>query len=244
MNDQDDTTVPDDPTTHVETLEEFANSFFYGSRSNLNLKFLASLDPSDAADTIGALLDTIDDVLDHGDVRALVDRFIEVQQQAYRPRAGATERFAYPTGPFSLPSKPLSESRVALVTSSGHFVAGDDPQPFGVTDMTQTEAEARISDFLRAAPTLSSIPTDVAAADLRVRHGGYPVAGVADDHQVALPIGHLRHLAEQGRIGELADRAYSFVGAASQLRLRDRVAPEWADLLRSEQVDLVLLVPV
>ncbi len=234
----------DDPTEHDETLAEFKNSFFYGSRSNLNAKFLASLTPTEAADAIAALLGTIDDVLDDGDATALVERFIAWQQRGYRPREGATERFSYEDGPFAPLSKPLSESRVALVTSSGHFVAGDDPQPFGVSDMTQAEAEARINEFLRAAPTLSSIPSDISPADLRVRHGGYPIAAVTDDHQVALPIGHLRHLADQGRIGELADRAYSFVGAASQLRLRDHVAPEWADLLRSEQVDLALLVPV
>jgi len=244
MNDQDDPAVPDDPSARDETLSEFKNSFSYGSRSNLNAKFLAALDPTDAADAIAALLNTIDDVLDHGDADALVDGFISAQQQAYRPRDGAAARFTYDTGPFSMPSKPLSDSRVALVTSSGHFVTGDDPQPFGVAGMTQAEAEARIGEFLRATPTLSSIPSDVSPTDLHVRHGGYPIAAVAADHQVALPIGHLRHLAARGRIGELADRAYSFVGATSQLRLRDRVAPEWADLLRSEQVDLALLVPV
>ena len=35
-----------------ETLEDFKNSFFYGSRSNLSVKFLASLGPTEAADAI------------------------------------------------------------------------------------------------------------------------------------------------------------------------------------------------
>jgi len=243
-NDRNHQTVLDDSIEHVETLEEFKNSFFYGSRSNLNAKFLASLEPSEAADVVAELIDTIDDVLDRGDTAALTERFIAAQQRAYEPTPGEAARFSYDDTPFTPLAKPLAESRVALVTSSGHFVAGDDPEPFGVVDMTQAEAEARISEFLRATPTLSSIPSDVSAADLRVRHGGYPVAAVAADHQVALPLGHLRHLAEQGRIGELADRAYSFVGAASQLRLREHVAPAWAHGLQSDEVDLVLLVPV
>lgn len=234
----------DEPVEHVETLEEFKNSFFYGSRSNLNAKFLASLGPTQAADVIAELIGTIDDVLDRGDPAALAERFIASQQRAYQPTPGEAARFSYDDTPFAPLAKPLAESRVALLTSSGHFVAGDDPEPFGVVGMTQAEAEARISEFLREAPTLSSIPADTAAGDLRVRHGGYPVAAVAADHQVALPLGHLRHLAEQGRIGELADRAYSFVGAAAQLRLRDHVAPDWAHRLRSDEVDLVLLVPV
>lgn len=244
MTGHDEPTAGDEPKEHVETLEEFKNSFFYGSRSNLNAKFLASLSSADAADVIAGLLDTIDDVLDRGDAAALVERFIASQQLAYKPAEGEVARFVYDDAPFTSLVKPIAQSRVALVTSSGHFVAGDDPQPFGIADMTQAEAEARISEFLRAAPTLASIPSDTSAADLRVRHGGYPIAAVTDDHQVALPIGHLRHLAEQGRIGELADRAYSFVGAAAQLRLRDHVAPEWAERLQSDEVDLVLLVPV
>jgi len=240
----DQTPEQDEPAEHVETLEEFKNSFFYGSRSNLNAKFLASLAPTEAADVIADLLGTIDDVLDRGDIAALVERFIASQQRAYAPTEGEVARFSSDDGPFTPPTKPLAESRVALVTSSGHFVAGDDPQPFGVVDMAQDEAEARIGEFLRAAPTLSSIPWDITADDLRVRHGGYPIAAVADDHQVALPIGHLRELEAQGRIGEFADRAYSFVGAAAQLRLRDHVAPEWAERLQSDEVDLALLVPV
>jgi hypothetical protein len=240
---EDPAAAADDPQA-PETLEEFKNSFFYGSRSNLNAKFLASLGPTEAADVIADLLGTIDDVLDRGDTGALVERFIASQQRAYAPTDGETARFSYDDGPFTPPAKPLAESRVALVTSSGHFVAGDDPQPFGIVDMTQAEAEVRIGEFLRAAPTLSRIPLDISPADLRVRHGGYPIAAVAADHQVALPIEHLRHFAEQGRIGELADRAYSFVGAAAQLRLRDHVAPEWAERLKSDEVDLALLVPV
>jgi hypothetical protein len=244
MTEHDDPAAARNRPEQPETLEEFKNSFFYGSRSNLNAKFLASLAPTDAADVIAGLLDTIDDVIDRGDTGALIERFIASQQLAYQPAGGERARFSYDDGPFTAPAKPLAESRVALLTSSGHFVAGDDPQPFGVVDMTQAEAEARIGEFLRAAPTLSSIPTDTSPADLRVRHGGYPVAAVAADHQVALPIGHLRQLAEQGRIGALAERAYSFVGAAAQLRLRDHVAPEWAERLLADEVDLALLVPV
>jgi hypothetical protein len=244
MTEHDDPAAARNRPEQPETLEEFKNSFFYGSRSNLNAKFLASLAPTDAADVIAGLLDTIDDVIDRGDTGALIERFIAAQARAYEPSPGESARFAYGDGPFTAPAKPLAESRVALVTSSGHFVAGDDPQPFDVVDMTQAEAEARISEFLRAAPTLSSIPSNTSPTDLRVRHGGYPVAAVAADHQVALPIGHLRQLADQGRIGALADRAYSFVGAAAQLRLRDHVAPEWAVRLQTDEVDLALLVPV
>ena len=67
---------------------------------------------------------------------------------------------------------------------------------------------------------------------------------MAQDHQVALPLGHLRALADDGTIGEVAETAYSFVGATSQVRLRRDVAPAWAERLRDDEIDAVLLVPV
>ena len=77
-----------------------------------------------------------------------------------------------------------------------------------------------------------------------MRHGGYPVAAATVDHNVNLPFEALRTLETDGVIGSLHHVARSFVGATSQLRLRDTVAPEWAEILRAEQVDAVLLVPV
>ena len=39
---------------------------------------------------------------------------------------------------------------------------------------------------------------------------------------------HLKELATEGIIGELAEENYSFVGATSQKRLLNEAAPEWA----------------
>ena len=101
-----------------------------------------------------------------------------------------------------------------------------------------------IRDSLKEAPALSPIPVDTPASELVVRHGGYPVQAVAADHQVALPLDHLRTLANEGVIGELAPTAYSFVGAASQVRLKKQIAGEWAQRLHDEKVDVALLVPI
>lgn len=233
-----------DEDNHDETLAEFKDSFSYGSRSNLNVKFLAKLSADDAGDFIADMLAAISGMLDDGDPATVIDRFISWQRTAYRPPDDAKPRFAYPSGPFTPIARPLADSRVALVTSSGHFVKGDDPEPLGAVDMSQEEAEARINEFLRAEPSLSAIPSDTPAHQLQVRHGGYPVEAVRADHQVALPIEHLESLATQGIIGEVAPRAYSFVGATSQLRLRDQIGAEWAEILRSDDVDLALFVPV
>ena len=230
----------------VETIEALRKSFAYGSRSNLNFKFLKDLTDGEFGEFVEELLGGVAQIVDDGDGRRLAEMAYRWQVHAYASHLGDPADFPHrhDDTPVATLSKPLSESRVALLTSSGHFVDGDDPQPFGESAMTQAEAEARIAEFLSAAPDLSAIPVDTPPEDLRVRHGGYPVQAVAADHQVALPLGHLKALEEEGVIGELSTTAYSFVGATSQLGLKKTIAPKWAEQLRDDGVDAVLLVPV
>ena len=229
-----------------ETTEELRRSFFYGSRSNLNVKFLKDLDDAEFGDFLEELLAAASVTTDDGDADRVVDVLYRWQVHAYSGHLGDPADFPHrhDDTPLATLDKPLSACRVAVLTSSGHFVDGDDPEPLGVSDMTQTEAEARIGEFLRESPTLSAIPVDTPAEQLLVRHGGYPTASVRADHQVALPLGHLRALAEDGLIGEVAPTAYSFVGAAAQGRIRKDIGPAWARQLVDEHVDAVLLVPV
>lgn len=236
----------EDGLGETETIEDLRTSFWYGSRSNLNFKFLKDLSDDEFGSFVEEMLDAVAGATDTGEVAGVVDVAYRWQRHAYTAHLGDPADFPhrYDDVPFARLDKPLAEARVGLLTSSGHFVAGDDPKPFGVDDMSQQEAEDRVGEFLRAAPELSAIPVDTDARNLRVRHGGYPVEAVAADHQVALPLGHLRTLEREGVIGELASTAYSFVGAASQLRLRKTVAPAWAEKLRSEDIDAVVFVPV
>ncbi|MFW2333899.1 glycine/sarcosine/betaine reductase selenoprotein B family protein [Ilumatobacter sp.] len=230
----------------LQTADELRRSFSYGSRSNLNVKFLKDLDDAEFGDFLEELFAATSATADDGDAGRVTDVMFRWQVQAYAGHLGDPADFPHrhEDTPIATLSKPLSESRVALLTSSGHFVDGNDPEPLGVVNMTQAEAEARIGEFLREAPTLSAIPIDTPAEELCVRHGGYPIDSVAEDHQVALPLGHLADLAAEGVIGELAPTAYSFVGAAAQARIRKSVGPAWAEQLADEQVDAVLLVPV
>ncbi len=231
---------------HEETLEALRLSFWYGSRSNLDFKYLKDLTDQEFGDFVGDMLNALSQTMNDGDPDRIIDVTYRWQRHAYAGHLGDPGAFphAHDNTPIAQLAKPLADSRVALLTSSGHFVDGDDPEPFGVKDMTQAEAEERIVDFLGAPPTLSEIPVDTAPNRLTVRHGGYPVSAVSQDHQVALPLGHLQTLADEGTIGELAPRAYSFVGATSQVRLKKQIAPEWAEQLLADGVDAVLLVPV
>jgi len=222
-----------------ESFEDFKNSFSYGSRTDLNFKILCNLSDEDAADFLQDLLRKIGDSLDDGDVGRVVEHVNELQLRGY---SGAGP-YAYENGPFVRLEKPLSESRLVLLTSSGHFVEGGDPEPFGVKDMSQEEAVERIDEFLKAEPRLSTIPIDTPGDKLRVRHGGYDTHGAQVDPNVVFPLEPLADLCSEGVIGELAPEAYSFVGAASQTRLLKRSGPRWVEMLKRRRVDCALLVP-
>lgn len=223
-----------------ETFEAFKNSFSYGSRTDLNFKFLKHLPTEEAARFFQDLLCKLGDTLDDADATRLIDHVREWQGQGYGHFSG----FTYDDGPFTPLARPLAQSRLTLLTSTGHFVAGHDPEPFGVKEMTQEKAIARIGDFLKAAPDLSPIPFDTPPDQLRVRHGGYDIRGVQADPDVALPLAPLRELQQDGTIGSLTDSAYSFVGATAQTRLLTQSGPEWVEMLRQQDVDAALLVPV
>lgn len=227
-------------TAGAETFAEFKRSFLYGSRADLNFKFLKDLSDADAAQFFQDLLHKLADTLDDSDLTRVADHVFTWQAKAY---TGASS-WRYPDSPFTPLRKPLAKSRVALFTSSGHFVAGDDPEPFGVKEMTQVDAMARIDDFLREEPVLSVIPRDTPLEQLRVRHGGYDIRSAQADPNVSFPLALMRAFAQEGRIGELAANAYSFVGACAQTPLIKRTGPKWVERLQAEAIEAAVLVPV
>lgn len=228
------------PDVKKESFEEFKNSFAYGSRTDLNFKFLAGLPDQEAARFFQELLRKLSDAFDDGQLDQIVDHVYEWQVRAYAGEGSWT----YTEGPFTPLRKPLSESRLVLISSSGHFVEGEDPEPFGVKNMTQAEAAERILQCIRSEPTLSVIPVGTPNEKLRARHGGYDVRGARTDPNVVFPHEILLDLEEEGVIGELAPEAYSFVGACSQRRLLKESGPEWVRLLQKRDLDAALLVPV
>ena len=228
----------------MESFEEFKNSFSYGSRTDLSFKFLKRLSPEDAANFVRMVFDDIGHTFDDGDLGRIHQTVYEWQVKAYSPAPGAVPTFSYNDGPFTALNKPLNEARVGLLTSSGHFTQNDDPRPFGVEGMSQTEATERIDDFLKSEPQLSKIHRDIEADRLRVRHGGYDIRSAERDHNVTLPRDALVEAETQGRIREFADTMYSFVGATAQGRLRKHALPKWIEELHGAGLDALLLVPV
>jgi hypothetical protein len=226
--------------TRQESFEEFRKSLAHGSRTDLNFKFLATLSDEEAGRFLQELFGKLADTFDDGDLERLIAHVREGQRSVYsRPSS-----WQYEDGPFTPLDKPVRESKLLLLTSSGHFVAGDDPQPLGVKNMTQQEATSRINEFLRIEPQLSALPVDVAPDRLRVRHPGYDVRPARADPNVNLPLKPLHSLHQQGVIGQLHPLAYSFVGACAQTPLVKVIAPDWAEQFCQQHIGAALLVPV
>jgi len=224
-----------------ESLDDFKNSFTStGSRSDLNFKFLKNLSTEEAGNFFQDLLRKLGQSINDGDFNRILEHVYLWQVKAY-DRKG---KWVYEQGPFTPLQKPMSEVRLALITSSGHFLEGMDPEPLGVKEMTQAEAVRRISDFLKEEPDLSVIPADTPHEKLRVRHGGYDISGAQIDPDVSFPLRRLKELEQLGVFGELHDEAYSFVGAAAQLRILNHAGPRWVDRLKKQSIDAVLMVPL
>ena len=123
--------------------------------------------------------------------------------------------------------RPLAEARVGLVASGGIYVAGQ--VAFHYKDDTSYRA----------------IPADVETSDLRATHFAYDLTDPRNDPNVVFPIDTLRRLVAEGTIGELAPRAFGFMGGIYSAR---RVAEELAEPITRElleqQVDVALFVPV
>ena len=128
--------------------------------------------------------------------------------------------------------KPLSESKVALITTAGLHVRSD--KPF-VTDLKGGDPSFRVIPS-------SSKPSDILQSHVSI---GFDHTGFYKDMNIAFPNDRLRELVEQGVIGGVSENYYSFMGALRDpRRVVDDTGPQVAKLLKDEGVDLAFLVPI
>jgi D-proline reductase (dithiol) PrdB len=227
-----------------ETLEQFRRSFSYGSRSNLNFKFMKSMSDDEAAAFIEDTLRNLSDAYNTGDVAPMIETAISAQIAGYAPDPnGPPPTYRFDSGPFSPASVPVSDARIGLLTTSGHYPADEDPAPDGLKGMSQDDAEDRISESLKETPVLSEIPVDSTVESVTVRHGGYDIRAAQMDRNVAFPIDRLNEMNRAGVLGSLAATFFSFPGATSQGRLK-RELDGWVERIAAQNVDYMLLVPV
>lgn len=133
--------------------------------------------------------------------------------------------------PWTPLARPLSEARVALVTTAGLHVRGD--RPF-VTDHTTPDQSYR------------RLPSATPATEIVQSHTsiGFDRTGIQRDVNVTYPIDRLRELQQRGAVGSLAENFYSFMGALRTWDILEReTGPEVASLMQQDGVEVVLLTP-
>jgi len=133
------------------------------------------------------------------------------------------------TAPLTLPTKPLAECRVAMLTSGG--VSRKDAAPFN----PQARNDLR----------LDSIEQDTSSHFFAINDDYYNHGDADRDINCIFPIDRLRELAADRVIGSVAPHHYS--GFMGRIYVRTAVvseaAPALVQKLRDESVDLFLLVP-
>lgn len=134
--------------------------------------------------------------------------------------------------PWAPLDKPLSACRLALVSSAGLVLPGQEP----------FDKSVKGGDY-----SMRWIPSDAAVADLIDTHRSrsFDHTGVQRDANLAFPLDRARELVARQRVGSLAAEHLSLMGSiVAPRRLMRDTAPEAAARLRDDQVDIALLVPV
>jgi D-proline reductase (dithiol) PrdB len=120
----------------------------------------------------------------------------------------------------------LSRRRVAIVSSAGLFVRGENP------------FRGRDADY-RAIPS-GTRPEQLLTSHISVN---FDRTGLQEDWNVAFPLDRLNEIAAEGSVGSVAASHYSFMGASDPLQMEPH-ARQLAGRLKSDRVDAVILAPV
>ena len=127
--------------------------------------------------------------------------------------------------------KPLSDCKVALVTTAG--LSLPDQPPF---DTTIRMGDSSFREF----------PNDISPQVLEMHHrsGAFDQTGILRDRNLVMPLDRLREMLAQGLISYIAPHHYSFMGSIiGPSKLMRESAPEVAHRLVADNVDVVLLTP-
>ena len=144
---------------------------------------------------------------------------------AQAKRLAELECPAFETRPF-VSGPPLSQRRVAIVSSAGLVVRGESP-------------------FRGRDPDYRAIPAATRPAELLTSHISinFDRTGFQEDWNVVFPLDRLIELAAEGIIGSLAETHYSFMGATDPVEMEPH-ARELAGRLKQDSVGAVILSPV
>ncbi|MBU2026467.1 MAG: glycine/sarcosine/betaine reductase selenoprotein B family protein [Pseudomonadota bacterium] len=153
-------------------------------------------------------------------------KYVDVTRAMFpdQPPYQWTENVSAPWTPIT---KPLSESRVALISSGGIYRKDQPPFKPDKNDLTFRE-----------------IPADTDAGDLRISHDYYEHSDAEKDVNCVFPIERMRELAADGFIGSLPEIHFTFMGRIfRKTQLLNEMIPGLIARLKALGVDLAFLVP-
>ena len=132
--------------------------------------------------------------------------------------------------PFVRPSKPLSECTVALVSSAGLYLPGQ---------------ERFTDESITGDASFREIPRGSDLSATRIAHTHYDHRYALEDRNCVFPLDVLEEMASEGTIGGVSERHYSFSGYNTDAAaLVEGSAPEVARRIKASGADAALLVPI
>ena len=155
--------------------------------------------------------------------RRIFVSYIDKSREYYLARGyGNPYRWAHnENAPFAPLAKPLSQSRVALVSTAA---------------LTREGGDLKEVYCASTEPPPVALYTDHRSWDKKATH--------TRDVESFLPIRRVAEFAAVGRIGGLSPHFYGVPTDFSQRRTVDKYAPAVLDLCRADAVDVALLVPL
>ena len=138
--------------------------------------------------------------------------------------------------PWTPVAKPLADSRVALLSTAGLSMKGDAPFDMEFERQNPTKGD----------PSWRRLRSDARSSSIEANHLHIDTGYIERDLNVALPVDRLRELVRAGELGASADSHYSIMGyqGSDSSTLEEKSAPEIAQAMKNDGVDLALLAPV
>ncbi|MXV75247.1 hypothetical protein F4Z99_13370 [Candidatus Poribacteria bacterium] len=128
--------------------------------------------------------------------------------------------------------KELNRCRVALITTAG---------------LHRPEQTPYNDKIIGGDCSYREIPNTIETQLLALGHRSkaFDASGTESDINLVFPLDRFRELENEGKIGSLNDRHFSFMGSITKPKwLIEKTAPEVGQLLQADDVDVVFLTPV
>lgn len=124
-------------------------------------------------------------------------------------------------------TKDLKDSRVALITTAGVLVSGQ-----------------QLYDIKNGDHSFRIIPDTTPTENLAISHGHYDQSDAEKDINCVFPIDRLHELEKEGFIGSVAKNHFGFMGYIPDTKpLMEESAPQVAQMLKEDNVDVAILSP-